>query len=101
MSDVVIASIISAIISPLALKILEYFFSKSSEHTRNVNKKIEGLEKRVDELKDKNFQQSVEIAVLKAQLLERDRQMTDRDKLIAELKAEIEDLRGDREGASA
>lgn len=99
MSDVVLTAIISAILSPLALKTLEYFFSKSSEHTREVNKKIEGLEKRVDELKDKNFQQSVEIAVLKAQLLERDRQMTDRDKLIAVLQKEIEELRGERESA--
>ncbi len=99
MSDVVLTAIISAILSPLALKTLEYFFSKSSEHTREVNKKIEWLEKRVDELKDKNFQQSVEIAVLKAQLLERDRQMTDRDKLIAVLQKEIEELRGERESA--
>lgn len=99
MSDVVLTAIISAILSPLALKTLEYFFSKSSEHTREVNKKIEGLEKRVDELKDKNFQQSVEIAVLKAQLLERDRQMTDRDKVIAVLQKEIEELRGERESA--
>lgn len=89
--------IITAIISPIMLKALEYVFSKSSEQTRNVNKKIEGLEKRVDELKDKNFQQSVEIAVLRAQLLDRDRQMTDRDKLIAELKKEIEELRDKQE----
>lgn len=101
MSDVVLVAVISAIVSPLALKVLEYFFSKSSEHTRDVNKKIEGLEKRVDELKDKNFHQSVEIAVLQAQLLDRDRQMTDRDKLIAELKKEIESLRSEREGASS
>lgn len=101
MSDVVLTAIITAILSPLALKTLEYFFSKSSEHTRDVNKKIEGLEKRVDELKDKNFQQSVEIAVLKSQLEARDRAMTERDKLIAELKKEIESLRSEREGASS
>lgn len=101
MSDVVLVAIISAIISPLTLKVLEYFFSKSSEHTRDVNKKIEGLEKRVDELKDKNFKQSVKIAVLEAQLLDRDRQMADRDKLIAELKREIESMQKEREGASS
>jgi septal ring factor EnvC (AmiA/AmiB activator) len=91
------AVIITAIVSPVMLKVLEYLFSKSSEQTRSVNQKIEGLEKRVDELKDKNFQQSLEIAVLRAQLLDRDRQMTDRDKLIAELKKEIEDLRDKQE----
>jgi cell division protein FtsB len=85
--------IITAILSPLALEALRYFFSKSSEQTRSVNAKIEGLEKRVDELKEKNLQQAIEIAVLKAQLLDRDMQMAERDKLIAELKKEIEGLR--------
>jgi|GEM_PF-4602148 len=93
MSDVVVAAIISAIVSPLALEALRYFFAKSSEQTQSVNAKIDGLEKRVDELKEKNLQQAIEIAVLKAQLLDRDMQMAERDKLIAELKKEIEGLR--------
>lgn len=97
MSDVVLTAIITAVLSPLALKTLEFFFSKSSERTREVTQKIQGLEKRVDELKDKNFQQSVKIAVLEAQLQDRDRAMTERDKLIAILQKEIEDLRGERE----
>lgn len=91
--------IITAIVSPLTLEVIRFLFSKSSEQTRTVNSKIEGLEKRVDELKEKNFQQSVEIAVLKSQLQERDRAMTDRDKLIAVLQKEIEELRGERESA--
>jgi chromosome segregation ATPase len=91
--------IITAILSPLALEALRYFFAKSSEQTRSVNAKIEGLEKRVDELKEKNLQQAIEIAVLKAQLLDRDVQMAERDKLIAELKKEIEDLQKKGEAA--
>lgn len=101
MSDVVITAIITAIVSPLVLKTLEYFFSKNSEQTRSVNTKLDGLEKRVDELKEKNTQQAIEIAVLKIQLKERDAQMTERDKLIADLKKEIENLRSEREGDSS
>ncbi len=95
MSDLV-PIIITAIVSPLTLEVIRYLFSKSSEQTRTVNAKIEGLEKRVDELKDKNFRQAIEIEVFKAQLAERDHQMTERDKLIAELKQEIDELRKDR-----
>lgn len=91
MSDL-IAIIITAILSPLSLKALEYFFSKSSEQSRTINAKIDGLEKRVDELKEKNFSQAIEIEVLKSRLSERDRQMTERDKLIAELKKELDIL---------
>ena len=91
------AIIITAIVSPVTLKILEYFFVKSSEQTRNVNAKIEGLEKRVDELKEKNFQQAIEINVLKAQLMDRDRQMTERDRIIAELRKELDELRDQEE----
>ena len=88
--------IITAIISPVALKILEYIFNKSSEQTRTVTAKIEGLEKRVDELKEKNFKQAIEINVLKAQLEDRDRQMTERDRIIAELRKELDALRSDK-----
>ncbi len=88
--------IITAIVSPLTLEVIRFLFSKSSEQTRTVNSKIEGLEKRVDELKEKNFQQAIEINVLKVQLSDRDDQMTERDRLIAELKKEIDDLRNER-----
>lgn len=91
--------IITAIVSPLTLEVIRFLFSKSSEQTRTVNARIEGLSQRVDELKDKNFRQAIEIEVLKAQLTERDHQMTERDRLIAELKKEIDELRGERNTA--
>jgi len=85
--------IITAIISPLVLKLVEFVLNKSSEQSKQMNAKIEGLSTRVDELKDKNIRQEIEIGVLKAQLRDRDQAMTERDKIIAELRKELDQLR--------
>lgn len=82
----IIPIIITALVSPLFLKIVEYVLNKNSEQTKAWNAKIEVLAARVDELKDKNTQQQIEIGILKAQLKEKDEQ-------IAELKLEVERLR--------
>jgi hypothetical protein len=88
--------IITAIVSPLALKLIEFVLNKSSEQSKSVAAKIEGLSTRVDELKQKNIEQQIEIGVLKAQLLDRDRVMQERDRLIAELKKELDKLRDEK-----
>lgn len=58
--------VIATLVSPLALKLIEFVFSKSSENTRLTHAKLEELGKRVDELRDLNTQQSVQIGVLQA-----------------------------------
>lgn len=85
--------IITAIVAPLVMKLVEFVLDKSSEKSKQMAAKLEGLSLRVDELKDKNFRQEIEIGVLKSQLAERDHAMTERDKLIAELRKELDQLR--------
>ncbi len=85
--------IITAIISPLVLKLVECVLDKSSERSKQMTAKVEGLSLRVDELKEKNIRQEIEIGVLKSQLADRDRAMTERDKLISELRKELDQLR--------
>ncbi len=85
--------IITAIISPLVLKLVEFVLDKSSERSKQMTAKVEGLSLRVDELKEKNIRQEIEIGVLKSQLADRDRAMTERDKLISELRKELDQLR--------
>ena len=85
--------LITAIISPLMMKAVEFVLNKSSEQSKQMTAKIEGLSSRVDELKEKNLQQEIEIGVLKAQLHDRDQAMTERDKIIAELRKELDMLR--------
>ena len=88
--------IITAIVAPLVMKLVEFVLDKSSEKSKQMAAKLEGLSLRVDELKDKNFRQEIEIGVLKSQLAERDHAMTERDKLIAELRKELDQLRDQR-----
>lgn len=88
-----IAIIITALVSPLFLKLVEYVLNKSSEQTKAWNQKIEALAARVDELREKNVQQQIEIGVLKAQLVEKDHQ-------IAELKSEVERLQAQKQDAT-
>lgn len=85
--------LITAIISPLMMKAVEFILNKSSEQSKQMTTKIEGLSARVDELKEKNIRQEIEIGVLKAQLRDRDQAMTERDKIIAELRKELDQLR--------
>lgn len=91
--DNTLAIVITAIVAPLMLKSVEFIFNKSSEQSKQMNAKLEGLSARVDELKEKNLRQEIEIGVLKAQLRERDSAMTERDKIIAELRTELDHLR--------
>jgi len=85
--------LITAIISPLMMKVVEFVLNKSSEQSKQMTAKIEGLSSRVDELKEKNLRQEIEIGVLKAQLHDRDKAMTERDKIISELRKELDQLR--------
>lgn len=85
--------IITAIISPLAMKLVEFVLDKSSERSKQMTAKVEGLSLRVDELKEKNLRQEIKIGVLESQLADRDRAMTERDKVIADLRKELDLLR--------
>lgn len=89
----IIPIIVTALISPLFLKLVEYVLNKNSEQAKAWNAKIEGLSARVDELREKNVQQAIEIGVLKAQLLEKDHQ-------ISQLKSEVERLQAQKQDAS-
>lgn len=85
--------IITAIIAPLFMKLIEFVLDKSSEKSKQMTTKIDGLSARVDELKEKNLRQEIKIGVLEAQLHDRDQAMTERDKIIAELRKELDQLR--------
>lgn len=85
--------VITAIVSPLMLKIIEYVLNKSSKQSETMKAKIEGLSARVDELKEKNIRQEIEINILRSQIQDRDKEMLERDKLIAELRVELDELR--------
>ncbi|MBI5933268.1 MAG: hypothetical protein HY867_06135 [Chloroflexi bacterium] len=89
----IIPIIVTALISPLFLKIVEYVLNKNSEQTKAWNTKIDSLSARVDELREKNLQQQIEIGVLKAQLREKDQQ-------ISELKSEVERLQAQKQDAT-
>lgn len=91
--DNYLAILITAIISPLMMKTVEFILNKNSEQSKQMTTKIEGLSARVDELKEKNLRQEIKIGVLEAQLHDRDQAMTERDKVIAELRKELDQLR--------
>lgn len=88
MSNDVVAVIIAALISPLFLKLVEYVLNKNSQNEKETRGKLEALGKRVDELRDLNIKQTVEIGVLRMQLKERDQRINELEKHISRLQTQ-------------
>lgn len=86
------AILVTALVSPLFLKVVEFILNKNSEQSKAIAAKIEGLAARVDELKEKNLRQEIEIGVLKNQLVEKDRQIAELKREIADLQAQKQDI---------
>jgi len=106
--------VIATLVSPLALKVIEFVFSKSSENTRLTHEKLDALGRRVDELRDLNTQQSVQIGVLQSkndaqaneirlqanEILALQAQIIERDARILEMEEQINTLKAINEAKS-
>lgn len=98
--------IITALISPLFLKIVEYILNKNSERTKAQAAKVEALAARIDEYRDDKLKLEIKIGVLEAQLKQKDDEISklqkqaqqfesllvEKDREIAKLQGEVADL---------
>ena len=78
--------LITAILAPLTMKLIEFVLNKSSEQTKAVMLKITALEEKVTLLTSDKMQLQIKVGVLEMQVQERDRQ-------ISAMQREIDDLR--------
>lgn len=88
MDNDLIPVLITAIIAPLTLKLVEYMFNKSSEQTKAMNAKVEALTRRVDEFREKNTQLEIQIGILQSQLIQKDHEIAELQKEITAMRAE-------------
>ena len=107
MQETTITILITALLSPLFLKIAEFVLNKSSENARNVDTKLDTMAKHIEELQRENTDAKIEIALLKAQAAQKDHQIAElqretatlrsqlleKDQQIANLQKEIDTLR--------
>ena len=78
--------LITAILAPLIMKLIEFVLNKSSEQTKAVMLKITALEEKVTLLTSDKMQLQIKVGVLEMQVQERDRQ-------ISAMQREIDELR--------
>ena len=85
--------LITAILAPLIMKLIEFVLNKSSEQTKAVMLKITALEEKVTLLTSDKMQLQIKVGVLEMQVQERDRQ-------ISAMQREIDDLRNNPSSVS-
>lgn len=99
MDKEVLVVVIATLVSPVFLKLVEWVFSSASATNRKVQERLDGLAKRVDELKSANTELSMKVVVQEqkikdqaATIVELQRQNHEKDEKIKELETQMQSL---------
>lgn len=106
MTPEILYVVVTALLSPLFLKLTEYVLGKSNENARTTREQLAALGKRVDELRDKNVELLMQVGIVqsenktqKLRIEQLEAEVIVRDKRINELEHQVENLTRELEGS--